>query len=117
MDIKTIEAYKDILEKIKSTINTASYKSITESGLIDYAISVIKEIEKREYGESLSFYKILSKEEEISKDKRKDKVTVEVESILGTFTYVITVTGDLNITIYKKFKDPIRINMIKMRIV
>nr|DAE82451.1 MAG TPA: hypothetical protein [Caudoviricetes sp.] len=117
MNIKTTEACKEILEKIKSTINTVSYKSITESGLVEYAISIVKEIEQKEYGESLSFYKILSKKEKIYKDERKNKVTIEVESVLGTFTYVIIVTGDLNIAIYKKFKDPIRTNMIEIKIV
>lgn len=105
--------YKEMIEEIKKAlaINHAYFdKEGTKQGYINYVIDIIKVLEQNEFGESLSFYKILNKEE------KDDKTIIEVESIKN-FTYHISITNDGVIEMYRQFKDPIRLTRISLKLV
>ena len=106
-------AYKEMIEEIKKAlaINRAYFdEENVKQGYINYVINVIKVLEQNEFGESLSFYKILNKEE------KDDKTIIEVESIKN-FTYHISITDDGVIEMYRQFKDPIRLTRISLKLV
>lgn len=106
-------AYKEIIKEIKKAlaINHAYFdEKDTKYGYINYVINIIKVLEQNEFGESLSFYKILNKEE------KDDKTIIEVESIKN-FTYHISITNDGVIEMYRQFKDPIRLTTIDLKLV
>ena len=105
--------YNELIEEIKKTLainHTYFDEKDTKYGYINYAINVIKVLEQNEFGESLSFYKILNKEE------KDDKTIIEVESVKN-FTYHISITNDGVIEMYRQFKDPIRLTRISLKLV
>lgn len=106
-------AYKEIIEEIKKALainHTYFDEEGAKQGYINYVINVIKVLEQNEFGESLSFYKILNKEE------KDDKTIIEVESVKN-FTYHISITNDGVIEMYRQFKDPIRLTRISLKLV
>lgn len=105
--------YREMIEEIKRALANHHY-TFGEEGAkhryINYVIDIIKALEQSEFGESLSFYKILNKEE------KDDRTIIEVESIKD-FTYHISITNDGIVEIYRRFKDPIRLTTISLKLV
>ena len=105
--------YKEMIEEIKTVLANHHYtfdEEGTKQGYINYVINIIKVLEQSEFGESLSFYKILNKEE------KDDKTIIEVKSIKD-FTYHISITNDGIVEMYRQFKDPIRLTTISLKLV
>jgi hypothetical protein len=105
--------YREMIEEIKRTLANHYYtfdKKSIRYGYINYLINIIKILEQNEFGESLSFYKILNKEE------KDDNTIIEVESIKD-FTYHISITNDGIVEMYRQFKDPIRLTRISLKLV